>query len=86
MGFQSDEILKTKVGSACRGVDEGIGGREVSPAGREKAQATRLVPVIDTLLSPLPAVSGQLQRLLKEWMERMGYTETSCRIVPIKRI
>ena len=86
MGVQSDEILETKVGSARRRADEGIGGRQVGPAGREKAQATALVPIIDTLFSPLPAVSGQLQRLLKEWMEGMRDTETSCRIVPIKRI
>ena len=49
-------------------------------------QPTGLVPIIDPLLSPLPAVSGQLQRLLKEWMEGMGYRETSGRIVPIRRI
>ena len=86
LSFQSDQVFQAEVRSARCRVAERIGSRQTCPTGRKKAQPTRLVPIVNAFLSPLPAASGQLQRLLKEWMEGMRYTETSGRIVPVKRI
>ena len=73
VGFQSDQVLKTEAGSTGRRADERIGSRQAGPAGGKKAHAPGLVPIKHTLLSPLPAVSRQLQRLLKKWMGGMDY-------------
>src|SRR5436190_12295630 len=83
-GFQSDQVVKAEVGAACGRQREGVGGRQAGPAGWEKPQPTGLVPIIDTVLSPLPTAGRQFQRLLKERMKGMGYGKTLGRIVPLK--
>ena len=82
--LHSDQILHAKVGSAASRKDERIGSSQIGPAGRQKAQASVLVAIIDTLLAPFPPLSYQIQRLPIERMERMGYAETYSRIARLK--
>ena len=84
--LELQQILQTEVSSACSRKDERIGSRQISPAGRQKAHASVLVAVINTLLAPLPAVGNQLQCLPIERMIRMGYVETLVRTARLKRI
>ena len=84
--LELEQILQTEVSSAGSREDERIESRQAGPTGRQKAHASVLIPVIDTLLSPLPAVGSQLQCLPTERMIRMGYAETSCCIARLKCI
>ena len=84
--LNSDQILNAKVGSAGGRKNKRVGSSQIGPAGGQKAHASVLVAVIDTILAPLPPLGYQIQRLTTERMKWMGYAETWSRIARLKCI
>src|SRR5579871_3243745 len=84
--LNADQILHANAGSAASRNDERVGNGQIGPAGRQKAQASVMVAVIDTLLAPFPSLGRHVQRLPTERMKWMGYAETCSRIARLKCI
>jgi hypothetical protein len=71
------QIVDTKQRAACTDDYQWLVGYCAGPACRHRTQVACLIQVKDPVLSPALAKLQQFEFLLEQWMEWMGYTETS---------
>ena len=63
---------------------ERIGGRDISPPGRKREQHASLVMQMNPVLTPILAVSDELEVAAEQWMEPVRHPHTPVPIIQIR--
>ena len=78
---QRQQAIDGERAAAVRDHRERIGRRNVSPPGGQREQRAILVVQVDPVLTPVLAVRDELEVPARQWMEQMGYPDTSVPII-----
>ncbi len=80
-----EQLSEAEMGAPHPHNYDGIFGYQAGPLRRDRPQLLLVVVEVDPVLAPVVAPGNQTKLAAREWVERMSYLKTSCRISPIDR-